>query len=368
MRIAFDARPLTENKAGIGRYTDQLIRAIIKLAPDNEYFLFSNRDIHFAAVENCHLIKKGGMMGNIWLQLVLPGLLKTYGIDLLHSPMYLMPLATNLPTVITVHDLVYRVFPETTNWKNRVALQAVLPCSIKKARRIIAVSENTRKDILKYYPNASPKIKVIPLGCDERYTMASDQDFDNPQNSLPGLPKHYILTVGTLEPRKNLVRLFQAYKLLRQNFPELKQKLLVVGARGWQFADILTELQTLGLSEQVILTDYVPDEKMPLIYHRADLFVFPSLYEGFGLPPLEAMVMGVPVVSSAAGSLQEVVGDAALLFDPYDINDMCLKMAEVLSDPQRQEAMRLAGFRHAGKFTWENAARKTLLVYREVTK
>ena len=232
---------------------------------------------------------------------------------------------------------------------------------------MIAVSENTKKDVLDHYPENADKISVVYPGCDPCF-----QAPENPARPLlPGqadLPEHYILTVGTLEPRKNLVRLLQSFQLLQQRFPQLPQKLLVAGARGWRYAGVFAALKELGLENSVIFTDYLSHDELIAIYRGADLFVFPSLYEGFGLPPLEAMAMGIPVVSSGAGSLIEVVGDAARIIDPKDPEDICRGMAEVLLDCDRQRLMRQAGKKRAENFSWDKAARETLAIYREVLR
>ncbi|MDD4752097.1 MAG: glycosyltransferase family 1 protein [Desulfitobacteriaceae bacterium] len=305
-------------------------------------------------------------MGNIWLQTVLPRLLRQYRIELFHSPMFVLPLGSRVPAVITVHYLVHRVFPETTDWKNRLPLNVLLPPSINRARRIIAVSEHTKGDLIKYHHVDPEKIRVIYLGNDQRFHQIKDISGMEKVRADYDLPRRYILTVGTLEPRKNLVGLFKAFSILLKKVPDLKHQLVVVGARGWQFHGIFTALRDFGLEGMVVFTDYVSNENLPLIYKGADLFVFPSLYEGFGLPPLEAMASGIPIIVSRAASLPEVVGEAAVLVNPYDPEELSRAMEMVLFDKKRKTDMVIKGLEQVKKFSWEKAARETRAVYREV--
>ncbi len=366
MRIGIDGRALSANKTGIGQYTKSLLSALLECAPEDEFIIFSNKEIDFKQTDNCRTIECGKMKSNFWFQTVFPYLLEKHKVDILHSPMFILPLVLRIPSIITVHDMVHEIYRETTKWKNYITLKALLPNSIIRAKFIIADSENTKKDIIKYLHVDPVKIRVIYLGCDKKFNQAKDSNLINKIKKKYQLPEKYILTVGTLEPRKNLERLFEAYEGLYIRYPEMEQKLIVVGAKGWKFGNVFSAVERLHLGEKVIFTDYISDEDLPFFYFGADLFVFPSLYEGFGLPPLEAMACGIPVISSSAASLPEVVGKAAVLFDPYDVEGLSYAMEDILFNDSLKKELIRRGLEQAQKFSWEKGAHETLSLYREV--
>jgi glycosyltransferase involved in cell wall biosynthesis len=236
--------------------------------------------------------------------------------------------------------------------------------SARKASKIIAISENTKKDIIDYFGIDEEKIRVIYLGVDRQFSPQPDMD-EVGVLSKYNLPSGYILSVGTLEPRKNLIRLINAYKMVASS-GEPVPKLVIVGGQGWGDEELGKVVRESGLIDLVILTGYVPDEDLPALYRNTTVFVYPSLYEGFGLPPLEAMACGTPVITSNVSSLPEVVGDAAILIDPYNTTEIAQAIASVLKDKELRERLRMNGLARSNLFSWDKTARETLKLYQEV--
>lgn len=295
----------------------------------------------------------------LWEQMLQPQALRRAKVDLLHSPAFVGPLASSCPFVVTVHDLSFLFYPQGFRRLNRSYLQTFTRLSVHKARRVIAVSESTKQDLIQRYDLAPARIDVVHNGVDGNFRpLPAGQVAAFRQER--GLPDQFILFVGTLEPRKNVVRLVEAYARL----PKERPPLMLVGGKGWFYDEIYDRVEGLGLSEEVHFVGYVLAEELPWWYNAADLFVYPSLYEGFGLPPLEAMACGTAVIASTASSLPEVVGQAGLLVDPSDIEALAVAMEEVLADRDAQEQMRAAGLTQAQNFSWARTARQTVDSYR----
>ncbi len=368
MHIAYDARPLSKNKAGIGQYVKYLLGHIAINDPAINLILCSNKEIDFEKsqktklIENCGFI--WGQNSNLWFQSLLPLILKKNRVDLFHGTLFLNPILSKVPSIITIYDMVLDVFPKTMYWKNRLPLKLLIKISAKKASRIIAISESTKKDIIKYIGIEQKKIRVIYPGVSDQFSPQISESDIIILNNLK-LSPGYILTVCTLEPRKNLIRLLHAYKMVvtgNGNVPQL----VIAGGHGWLKEDINKIVYSLGLREKVLFTGYVPDADLPALYRNAGVFVYPSLYEGFGLPPLEAMACGAPVISSNNSSIPEVVGDAGLLVDPYSANEIARAIALVLSDSDLNTRMKRAGIIRSRLFSWDKTARETLKLYQEV--
>ena len=283
-----------------------------------------------------------------------------------------MPLR-HTPSVLTIHDLVFRLFPHYHKPLNYAFLNLAVPLFVHRADHLIAVSQSTKQDLLRLY-NVDPlKITVIYEAADLRFRPQSEQEVDRVRRKY-GLPKRFILSVGTLEPRKNYQRLVEAYAMLRQRCKRggwggdgEEWKLAIVGGKGWLYKPFFQRLEELDLQREVMLLGHVPDGDLPALYSAATLFVFPSLYEGFGLPPLEAMACGVPVMCSRASSLPEVGGEAARYFSSTNAEEMAQAMHEVLVDEAVRTEMREQGFRQAKRFSWERAVEETTAVYNSLT-
>jgi len=295
----------------------------------------------------------------LWEQVVQPWAVRRAGVDLLHGMAFVGPLAGRCPFMVTVHDLSFLLYPHSFRALNRYYLQLFTRLSVRQARRVIAVSESTKRDLSRYYRLSPANIDVVHNGVDDRFQpLPAGQVADF--RARHGLPQRFILFVGTLEPRKNVAHLIQAYARL----PTGRPPLLLIGGKGWLHQEVLAAVDRLHLSDQVRFVGYVPAGELPWWYNAAELFVYPSLYEGFGLPPLEAMACGTPVIASNASSLPEVVGRAGILVNPTDGEGLTRAMEQVLASQELREEMRAAGLAQARRFSWQQAARGTADSYR----
>jgi glycosyltransferase involved in cell wall biosynthesis len=266
------------------------------------------------------------------------------------------------PIVITVHDIAYIRFPNLLNKSRQVYKKYILYSSIKKADVIIADSHSTRRDIVEFFNVDEKKIKVVHLGVESRFRpISSVEDYRTKNN----LPSKMILNIGTLEPRKNMVALIRAFKRLQERgFKDYV--LAIAGERGWLYKKIFKEVSSSGMEQSIRILGVIRDEELPLLYNCADLFVYPSLYEGFGLPPLEAMACGVPIITSNTSSLPEVVGNAGIMVDPNDIESLSEEMYKVLNDKELKHRMSRDGLKRSKMFTWEKTMNDVIEIYNEV--
>jgi len=283
-------------------------------------------------------------------------------VDLLHGMAFVAPLVSPWPTVVTVYDLSFVYYPDTFPSGRRTYLNLFTRLSCGGARRIIAISESTRRDLVKQWNLPAGKIEVAYPGVGEGYCpLPADQVAAF--RARRGLPDKYILHVGTLEPRKNLVRLIQAHSEIRTESP-----LALVGGRGWHHEEILTEIERLGLKDRVMVVGYVPAEELPLWYNAATVLAYPSLYEGFGLPVVEAMACGTPVVTSNVSSMPEAAGGdggAALLVSPYETEALAEALSRVLTDVTLRDELRTRGLKQSALFSWERTAAATVTAYQQ---
>jgi glycosyltransferase involved in cell wall biosynthesis len=293
-----------------------------------------------------------------WEQTALPGRLRTLQPDLLHGLAFALPVGWSGPSVVTVYDLSFLRFPDAYNVVNRVYLTAATRAAVRRARRVLTISEHARRDIVRLLGVAEQRVDVSYPAVEERYTVLGAERVAAFRTSR-GLPDTFILAVGTLEPRKNISGLVAAYARLRAPRPPL----YVVGGAGWRFSPIFDTVQRLGLADDVHFVGFVPEDELPLWYNAARLFAFPSLYEGFGLPVLEAMACGTPVIASDAASLPEVGGKAAVLVGPQDTETLAHEMQRVLDDPQHHTELRAAGRIQASRFSWRALADQTVASY-----
>ncbi|MEI8139239.1 MAG: glycosyltransferase family 1 protein [bacterium] len=300
----------------------------------------------------------------LWEQLVLPSFLINQCFDLLHAPGYVAPILSRIPVVITLYDLIALSHPELCTLSNRLHYRLLVPPSVRKATRIIVPSETTRTDLLRYFPAAENKVRVIPLGVRPEFRILLGEDAFSRMRLEYRLPELFILFVGGLEPKKNLTRLIKAYRLLRQN-PAITHQLVIAGVPSWDQANVRRAIREQDMKQDVIFTGFIPFDKLPLLYNMAALFVFPSLYEGFGLPPLEAMACGTPVVISDRGALPEIAGPAAITTDALATDRLAAAMETVLTDDKVRTDLIARGLNHVRKFSWANVAADTEVVYEE---
>ncbi len=368
MRIGINGRLLLKEKTGVGNYTENLYRHLKKILPEDEILLYDDERKNELLYPPLQKIQKRWIrkpLYLLWLNFLFPSLLKKDGVDLLHSPNFTPPLHLNIKSVVTFHDMVFFKFPELRDsylyWKYSVKITPILA---KVADRVIAISESAKKDILEYLPIDEGKIDVVYEGVEDSFRPIYDQENLEDCRKRYNLPSKFILSLGAIEPRKNLINLVKAYaNVLKVNSQLSEIKLVIAGKRASGYAELLKTIKDLSFQDQIIFTGYIPEADLPLIYNLAKVLAFPSLYEGFGLPPIEAMACGIPVLVSNIPALREVVGDAGGLVNPLDTGDIAKSLYNLLTDSALYSKMRGRGLSRSKFFSWERCARETLKVY-----
>jgi glycosyltransferase involved in cell wall biosynthesis len=299
-----------------------------------------------------------------WIVLHLPRVLRQQRVELFFSSTNKLPIS-RVKRIATFHDLAWYFLPHAYTLNERVRQWLWTYVAVTRADRLLVVSEHTKQALLTLFPRAAPKLVLIPEGVGEQFCVIEDAARLDNLRARYGLPGPFILTVCTLSPRKNLLRLFEAFARLRTQ-DRITHQLVVIGKRGWLDDEIVAFPQRAGIHGQVIFTDYVSEEDLILFYNSAEAFVYPSLYEGFGLAVLEAMACGLPVVCSNVTSLPEVVGDAGILVDPYSVDQLTQALAQVLKNAKLRRELRARGLQRARQFRWDVAAHRLLSVFAEV--
>ena len=294
-----------------------------------------------------------------WEQLVQPWALRRIGADLVHGPVFVAPLAAPCAVVVTIHDLSFIRFPEMFRPANRLYLTVLTRLSARRARRLIAVSAHAAAESVRLLGVPSERIDVVYHGVDPAFHPLPDGEAAVFRRRR-GLPERFVLFVGTLEPRKNLVRLVEAFARVRDG----RVGLALVGGKGWLYDELFARVEALGLIDEVIFPGYVMKDELPFWYNAATVLAYPSLYEGFGLPVLEAQACGTPVLTSNVSSLPEAAGDAALMVDPYEVEALAAGLERLLADEPLRRELRRHGAIHAGQFTWSRTAQETARVYK----
>ena len=297
----------------------------------------------------------------LWEQLVQPWTLRRIGAHLVHGPAFVGPLLAPCPVVITIHDLSFIRFPTLFRPANRLYLTVLTRLSARRARRLIAVSAHAAAETTRLLGVPSERIDVVYHGVDPAFhPLPADEVAVFRQRQ--GLPERFVLCVGTLEPRKNQTRLVEAFARIHDG----QVKLVLVGGKGWLYDELFTRVEALGLSKEIIFPGYVMNDELPLWYNAATILAYPSLYEGFGMPVLEAQACGTPVLTSNVSSLPEAAGDAASMVDPYDVEALAAELDRLLTDKPLRHELRKRGLAHANQFTWPLMAQETADVYRRV--
>jgi glycosyltransferase involved in cell wall biosynthesis len=371
--IAFDARYVNDRHHGIGRHAYNLLDALTRLDPDRRFIAYydpayRNTRFDMDVVRERSNVELRPLRLPLYFpgeQLVWPAVLARARADLFHSPYVVLPLATHVPSAMTVHDLIFERHPE---YRPRGYLAKFYGpttwLSTKRAVLVLTVSESTSRDIQEHYRVDHGRVHVIGNGVDPIFGREQDPLRLAAVRGLYELPSRFILAVGAGRPHKNLETLVDAFARLD---PSLAPALVIVGEVDARFADgVSARVQAHGISSRVLRPGLINENDLPALYTLADVFAFPSLMEGFGLPPLEAMACGTPVVAARASVVSEVVGDAALRFDPRDPQDLATRLATALTEPTLRTALIQRGFERVRMFTWERVARATLRAYASV--
>lgn len=371
MRIGIDARPLSKQRTGIGNYVHGLVEWLPRMAPQHDYLLYSNRDLDFSA--SAGTVDKidrafGWCPGAFWLLGRGASLARRDAVDVYWATNAVLPLRmpVGVPTVVTVYDMVWLRCPETSTRYNLLVQTMCARNAIASADRVIVISRSTQDELIQSHGIPREKTKLIYPGVADRYTAQDQAKAAEHISRKYGVPPRYLATVGIVHPRKNQQFLVKVLGVLKRN-GQLDCPLLVVGPMGWKNSSMFREIQQAGLTESDIrFLGYVPDDDMPLFYAGAQVFLFPTLYEGFGLPPIEAMACGTPVIASDAPCMPEVLGDAAILEPLASPERFATLIRGVLSDDHLRGALRAKGLQRAQKFRYETSARQLLDVFEAV--
>lgn len=369
--IAINAVMYSESLGGVATYIRNLVTgALNTTSPDWEIITFASKnakslfgescyDLHYTYLPAAHPVPR--ILGE---KIYWPYLIKRHKIDLFHSPISYIPPGVNIPAIMTIHDLRYFHFPETYTRLRRNFLEKMIPISAKRAWKIIAVSEYTKKDIIEKLGIPPEKIIVIHEGIDsKKFTQQYDSSLQNEIKKKYQLPSKYILAVGHLEPRKNYIRLLEAFKIFKEKYKS-PHSLVIVGQENWFYKNIYKRVNELKIDNFIHFTGYVPDDDLVIIYKSATVFIAPSIFEGFGLTPLEAMAAGVPVIVSNAAAHPEICGDAALYFNPYNIDEIAETLEQTISNEHIREMLKQKAVSQISKFKWSDCCSKTFQLYK----
>ncbi len=376
MRILFDYTAAIAQGAGIGRYTRSLMNALLRVDHEDRFTLFSaerpTAERPFPSATNARTVT--GPLDNrrmtiLWHRLRVPLPIEALAgrADVFHAPDFSLPPTIGARKVVTVHDLAFMTHPECAVPALRAYLNRVVPYAVRRADHIIAVSQSTADDLVELLGVAPKKISVIHLGVDPSVGRVDDPDTLSAAEARYGLRRPFALAVGTIEPRKNFARLIEAFALARKA-PGGPAQLVIAGRKGWLYDDVFETVERLGLHDDVRFLDYVADTDLSTLYSLASVVAMPSLYEGFGIPVVEAMACGTPVVASSAGSLPEIVGSAGLLAAPEDVDALADALTRAVSDQALRSQLVARGYERVGAFDWDVAARQHVAVYHEVAK
>ncbi len=378
MKIGIDCRYILNTKhgelAGVGHYTYFLIKYILEQDKENEYVLFFyNKKIKCEEFENNSNVKCVYFPGLetlskipfFYRHIFIPHILRMYRLDVYHNPAFIIPFFYLRKSIITIHDLAMyknpKWFPDGGFFNKKI----LIPASIYKAKKIIAVSDNTKRDLIKYFKVKSSKIKVILEGVEDYNKIEIDE---NKINSKFKFTDPYFLFISTLEPRKNATRLIEGFAEFLKINDDKNFKLVLAGKKGWKYDSIFEKIKELKLEQKVIYVGYVSQEEKIYLLRNAFTFVFPTLYEGFGLPILEAMNMGVPIITSNVASIPELVIDNAILIDPRNIDSIKLAMLKIANNEELRINLSEKGKGISVNFKWLETAKRTIALYEDLNK
>ena len=367
MRIAFDGTTLRPARTGVGYYTEHLLHHLVKEGLDDEIVVVSNRplDTVLPLPPQVRVVTSSSRVPRIvWMQMIAPRLLRQLRVDVAHFTNGMVPLAVPVPTVVTIHDMSLTMFPRYHPPRRVLLNRPLVDVAARRADAIITVSESAKRDIVRLYGSQAERIHVVHEAAAPSFQPVTDQTVLDRVRQRYRLAERFILYVGTIEPRKNLPKLIEGFAS-RCKSGQLPHQLVCAGPYGWLSRDIEDLIDRLQIEEAVRFTGYIPFEDLAALYTLAEMFVFPSLYEGFGLPVVEAMACGTPVVTGHVAALAEVGGGAVEQVARLDADTLGDAMVRLAGDRQRREKLSALGRERAQLFSWDRAARETLKVYRD---
>ena len=381
MRVGLDGLPLTSLKTGVGHYTFELACALPRAEPSSSFEIiypstypaikFIENGKGVALPDNLRLERvRVGLLGRHWWSLGLPRYVRRHNVELFHGTNYDVPLGRPCATVLTIHDLSQLLHPETHGKRSVRRARRRLPLMARVADAIITPTESVRREVCENLGTRAEKVFAIPEAARACFRPLAFAETADVRRRL-GIGDDFLLAVGTLEPRKNLSLLVGAFEQITRERLRSNTQLVIAGGRGWLGGALFAAIEKSPAHDRILLTDYLHDEDLRALYASCRAFIYPSIYEGFGLPPLEAMACGAPVIASRIPALTEIAGLAALFFDPKSVDELTQRILELLDHEHGEKARRTittAGQQRAAEFSWERTACQTLQVYAEAAK
>ena len=366
MRIAFDGTTLTPGRTGVGYYTEHLLQHLARevQATGDELVVLSNQPIDTERPLPPHVRVHEGHRFPVrigWMQMRAQRALDAVRPDVAHFTNGMMPIGSPVATIVTIHDMSLRLYPQCHPVRRLLLNRPLMRLAIRQAAAIVTVSDSARRDLLRFHGIPANRVSVVHEAASPAFRPIDDRVWIDRVRSRYGLPSRFMLYVGTIEPRKNLPRLMEAFAQARRR--GLPHHLVCVGPYGWSSRDLAGRIDRLGIRDAVHFTGYAPFEDLPAIYNLGDFFVFPSLYEGFGLPVVEAMASGLPVITSNTSSLGEIASDAACTIDPTDTDAIAEAMVTLATDEALRRDLSQRGLRRSQLFSWTQTAKEMLAVY-----
>lgn len=376
MRIGINALLLWGRFTGVERSILNLLKALQRLEVPHEFvaYLPAEFDVSLLTSSAPHKLElklriarlkvatRFRALRILWEQILLPFYVTHDRLNLLHCPGYIAVIASPVPVIITVYDILAITHPEWCRTANRLYYAFMLPLSVKLAERVIVPSMTVKRELVSTLSVEEDKIEVVPLGVDRHFFEPPNETVMHRLRERLNLPKRFVLFVGNVEPKKNLPTLLKAYEHLKKRLSDVR--LIIVGAKAWGNGKLVERARSIGAS----YLGYVTDEELRALYSLASVLAFPSFYEGFGLPPLEAMAVGTPVVASTGGALREVLGDAALFVEPNSADALCEALFSAITNESLRTTLIERGKMHAAKFTWDETAKKIVRVYEDAMR
>jgi glycosyltransferase involved in cell wall biosynthesis len=378
MRVGLDGLPLTSLKTGVGHYTFELARALASETTSSSFeILYPSTYAPISLIEsgeearlpdNLKLERvRVSSLGRHWWSAGLPRYVRRHKVELFHGTNYDVPLWRQCATVLTIHDLSHFLHPETHERRSVRRARRRLPVMARTADAVITPTESVRREVCEQLQTGSEKVFAIPEAARACFRPLAFPETEEVRQTL-GIGADFLLAVGTLEPRKNLWLLVSAFEEVTRARSEGNTQLVIAGGRGWLSAPLFAAIEKSPARDRILLTDYLHDEDLRALYASCRAFIYPSIYEGFGLPPLEAMACGAPVIASRIPALAETAGGAALLFDPRNADELAQKILELLTDENARRKLSTAGQQRAAEFSWANTARLTWNVYEDALR